>query len=133
MDISPEKMAEYRQTARRRLSELRLETEQRRTNALEVARKASELLKTTYGVKQVVLFGSLSRDGIFDDHSDIDLAVEGLDEQEYYKALARLSDLDISSDIDLLMMEHTPPKVLDMILKEGKNEARLRRKPHLTN
>ena len=120
MDISPEKMAEYRQTARRRLSELRLETEQRRTNALEVARKASELLKTTYGVKQVVLFGSLSRDGIFDDHSDIDLAVEGLDEQEYYKALARLSDLDISSDIDLLMMEHTPPKVLDMILKEGK-------------
>lgn len=120
MDISPEKMAEYRQTARRRLSEIRLETEQRRANALEVARKASELLKTTYGVKQVVLFGSLSRDGVFDDHSDIDLAVEGLDEQEYYKALARLSDLDISSDIDLLMMEHTPPRVLDMILKEGK-------------
>lgn len=120
MDISPEKMAEYRQTARRRLSEIRLEAEQRRANALEVARKASELLKTTYGVKQVVLFGSLSRDGVFDDHSDIDLAVEGLDEQEYYKALARLSDLDISSDIDLLMMEHTPPRVLDMILKEGK-------------
>lgn len=120
MDISPEKMAEYRQTAHRRLSEIRLETEQRRANALEVARKASELLKTTYGVKQVVLFGSLSRDGVFDDHSDIDLAVEGLDEQEYYKALARLSDLDISSDIDLLMMEHTPPRVLDMILKEGK-------------
>ena len=120
MDISSEKMAEYRQTARRRLSEIRLETEQRRANALEVARKASELLRTTYGVKQVVLFGSLSRDGVFDDHSDIDLAVEGLDEQEYYKALARLSDLDISSDIDLLMMEHTPPKVLDMILKEGK-------------
>ncbi len=120
MDISPEKMAEYHQTARRRLSEIQLETEQRRANALEVARKASELLKTTYGVKQVVLFGSLSRDGVFDDHSDIDLAVEGLDEQEYYKALARLSDLDISSDIDLLMMEHTPPRVLDMILKEGK-------------
>ncbi|NJL59682.1 MAG: nucleotidyltransferase domain-containing protein [Desulfobacteraceae bacterium] len=120
MDISPEKMAEYRRTARKKQMKIRFETDQRRANALGVARKASELLKTTYRVKQVFLFGSLSRDGVFDDHSDIDLAVEGLDEQKYYKALARLSDLDMSSDIDLLMLEYAPPELLKIILNEGK-------------
>ncbi len=118
--ISSEKMAVYRHTAHQRLLKIQHEQENRRKIALGLAREASELLKKSYNVKEVFLFGSLSRKGVFDEHSDIDLAVEGLYEKEYYKALARLSDLDMSFDIDLLMMEDAPPNLLKIIQNEGK-------------
>ncbi len=119
MNISPEKMAEYRRTAHQKWLKTQIEQDKRRENALRVAQYASVLLKETYNAKRVILFGSLARNGIFDWRSDIDLAVEGLDEKKYYRVLADLSYLDISLDIDLVMMENASPALLKNILDEG--------------
>lgn len=53
----------------------------------------------------MALFGSLARDEPFTPHSDIDLAVWGLDERDYYRVVSRLLDLDPSISIDLLRVE----------------------------
>lgn len=120
MNIPPEKMSAYRRTAHQKQLKTLLIQEARRKNALITAEKASYLLKKLYGVKQVFLFGSLARQDIFDSHSDIDLAVQGLDETKYYRALADLMNLDMASDIDLVMTEQASPALLNTILTQGR-------------
>jgi hypothetical protein len=45
----------------------------RRGRAMEISREAARILKTKYGAKRVVLFGSLVRISTFSMTSDIDL------------------------------------------------------------
>lgn len=103
--ITPQEMARYRATAHRRADSRQQMLAARRQAAWEIAQRAAALLKADYGVSRVVLFGSLSRDEPFSPHSDIDLAVWGLDERLYYRVVSRLLDLDPSIEIDLLRVE----------------------------
>jgi len=48
--------------------------EERRAKGLELAKKASFILRQRYGAKRVVVFGSLARTKGFSAWSDIDLA-----------------------------------------------------------
>lgn len=68
-----------------------------------------------YGVRRVILFGSLARDR-FAEESDIDLAVEGLLPSGYFEVLAQVNrmaahwvDLKLWEDLDL----HFQARVLD--------------------
>lgn len=79
--------------------------ETRRQVAWETAQCTAALLKHDYGVSRVVLFGSLARPAPFSAHSDIDLAVWGLDERAYYQVVSRLLDLNPTISIDLLRVE----------------------------
>lgn len=112
---SPEQMAVYQETARKRQAHRQRLQEERRAVALAFAQDAAALLKTAYGAEQVVLFGSLARQDIFDERSDVDLAVQGLDEQIYYRALARLMNMQPDIDIDLIRMEEAQPNLLGAI------------------
>ncbi len=76
--------------------------ETRRQVAWETAQCTAALLKHDYDVSRVVLFGSLARPAPFSAHSDIDLAVWGLDERAYYQVVSRLLDLNPTISIDLL-------------------------------
>ena len=113
--IPPEKMVLYRQTACRRLQQRRLACKQRQADALAMVDEAAVLLKTAYGADKVVLFGSLTRKEIFDEHSDVDLAVQGLDEQVYYRVLAELMNIRPEIDIDLIRMEEASLSLLEVI------------------
>lgn len=117
--ITPQDMVRYQATARRRAAKRRQAIEARRQAAWEIAKRAAALLKSDYGVSRVVLFGSLSRDEPFSFHSDIDLAVWGLDERVYYRAVSRLLDLDPSVSIDLLRAETLNADLLYIIETTG--------------
>ncbi len=52
--------------------------EERRAKGLELAKKASFLLRQRYGAKRVVVFGSLARRNTFGAWSDIDHAAWGI-------------------------------------------------------
>ena len=117
--ISEERMAVYRRTARRRMREKERRQAQRRDRAWSVARRAAELLKATHGAESVYLFGSLARGGPFDEHSDVDLAVRGLDDRIYYRVVSRLLDLDPTIDVDLIQLETAPDGLLRLIESEG--------------
>lgn len=117
--LTAQEMVRYRTTAQQRATKRRQTMEARRQIAWEVAQRAALLLKSDYGVSRVLLFGSLSRDEPFTAHSDIDLAVWGLDESIYYRVVSRLLDLDPSVSIDLLRAETLSVDLLHAIETAG--------------
>jgi predicted nucleotidyltransferase len=113
MDLQDDKMQEYILTAQRR-SQSRLEQIALwRSRGIEVAKKAANLLKQEFGAERVVLFGSVLGEG-FHESSDLDLAVWGLPESLYFKAVARLEGLD-GFVIDLVEVQHAFPHIADAI------------------
>lgn len=114
-----EQMERYVETARRRAQEKREQLHQRHEQAWEVARTAARLLKDEFSAGQVAVFGSLLRPELFHSGSDIDLAVWGLDQRLYFRALARLLDIDPSFSIDLVEFELASPRLQKHIEEEG--------------
>ncbi len=117
--IPPEKMTVYRATAQRREQERRATVEARRMRALALAQTAAQLLKQEFGAARVLLFGSTLTPAFFHERSDIDLAVWGLDERLYLRALSRLLDLDPAFEFDLVEFEAARPGLQASIQKEG--------------
>jgi predicted nucleotidyltransferase len=118
--ITAEQMGTYRATARRRRQERAYELESRRQRAWTVAEKAGRLLKEQFGAKKVVVFGSVNVPERFHRYSDVDLAVWGLDERDYYRAVSRLLDLDFDISVDLVEAELASSTLLAIIELEGK-------------
>lgn len=119
MAIEAEKLARYRETARQRQAKARQDMLARRERAWAVARQAADLLRQRFDVDKVVLFGSLARGDMFHAHSDVDLAVWGLAEAEYLRAVSSLLDLDDSIDVDLVRIEEAKPALRRHVEMEG--------------
>ena len=119
MEIEAEKLALYRETARRRQAKARQAMLARQERAWAIARQAADLLRRRFDVDKIVLFGSLARGDMFHAHSDVDLAVWGLAEAEYLRAVSSLLDLDGSIDVDLVRMEEANPALRRRIEMEG--------------
>lgn len=119
LDVTPEQMARYRATARRRQTEKARQRTLRRQRAWEVAHQAGQILKEQFGARKVVLFGSALFAERFHERSDIDVAVWGIDERDYYRAVSRLLDIDPTIAVDLVEAEFAPLKLLAVIEQEG--------------
>ncbi len=115
--IPPEQMEIYRKAAREREAVNKARLEARRQHALELARQAAQILKAEFGVSRVVVFGSLLHPELYHWHSDVDLAV--WDVEHYFRAVARLLDLDPQVEFDLVPIEDARPGILAVIEKEG--------------
>jgi predicted nucleotidyltransferase len=100
MMIEPAKLAHYRATAQKRqqLAEQRLR--ERLTRANVVAQQAAAFLRQFYGVERIALFGSVAQPQRFHARSDIDLAVWGLDERCYYRAVGEEASLWLVQTIE---------------------------------
>jgi predicted nucleotidyltransferase len=70
-----------------------------------VAQQAAAFLRQFYGVERIALFGSVAQPQRFHARSDIDLAVWGLDERCYYRAVGELQALTPEFAIDLIRGE----------------------------
>ncbi|MDI6793958.1 MAG: nucleotidyltransferase domain-containing protein [bacterium] len=92
--------------------------EKKRQKALEQTRELTRLLSQQYDVKKVILFGSVTQKEKFSFHSDIDLAVEGLKDEYYWKAYGELL-VNSSFKIDLVPIEKTDRKFKERLTKEG--------------
>lgn len=89
-EAARERLAPYVAGWKRRLAVEREADERHRDEAWEVARRAARLLAEEFGVRRVMVFGSLAW-GRFRRSSDIDLAVEGLPPERFFRADARLA------------------------------------------
>lgn len=79
------------------------------------------LLKERFGARRVILFGSLAGQGPWHDRSDIDLAVEGIAPEEFFRAYSACWDLvtrDLSIALDLVPLEDAYPEMRARILGE---------------
>jgi predicted nucleotidyltransferase len=94
-------------------------TQARRRQALEAAEQCIALLKEKFGATRVILFGSLVGPGVWHEQSDIDLAVEGLAPQDFFKAYGDCLDLLPSGmNLDLVPLENAYPEMRARILGE---------------
>lgn len=118
--ITPSQMATYRATAQLRQQQEQQQLNLRRERACVVALQASLLLKEQFAAKEVILFGSVLNPKQFHQCSDINLAVWGLEESRYLRALACLLDLDYQFEVDLVMAEETRPELVATIIATGK-------------
>jgi len=77
-ELSTEELRTYRPWARISAWSADPGLEDRRRRAWSAAREAAELLRSRYGARRVLAFGSLVTPDRFTPWSDIDLAVEGV-------------------------------------------------------
>ena len=97
----------------------KITAENRRAQALQAAEQCIELLKRDYGAKRVILFGSLVGQGPWHSQSDIDLAVEGLAAEDFFKAYGACDELlPPDLELDLVPLEDAFPEMRARILGE---------------
>jgi uncharacterized protein len=112
-------MQSYILTARAKEQANNKALEHRRSQAMVVAQDAAELLRSEFGATRIVLFGSVLSDPgdrSFHLDSDIDLAVWGIGDLLYFKAVGKLQGLSEFA-IDLVEPEDAPAYVLEAIAK----------------
>lgn len=114
MAVTIDEMAAY---LRRRAAERRARADERSRAIRERLPEAKRLLIERHGARRVVLFGSLAR-GAMTEHSDVDLAVEGLRSSAYFTAIADLTGL-LDSPVDLVELETAPASLHARLALEG--------------
>lgn len=84
------------------------------------AQRLGHLLTQEFGAEKVYLFGSLVREDRFCERSDIDLAAEGIEPSQFFKAGAALEKAcDYRYRVDLVDLGRAKDGVRELILTEG--------------
>jgi len=112
-------MAEYRAGHKIRQVAVQKKFDERFQLAWKIARQGADLLKKEFGAKKVVIFGSLVNKSRFHTRSDIDLAVWGIAEEDYLRALGKLLDLTIEFSVDLVRVEDAREYLREAIDTQG--------------
>jgi len=120
LSLTPKELESYRRAALLIEPKRQEKVKALRLRAWQVARQAAKILKTEFGVEQVMVFGSLVHPALFHEKSDVDLVVWGLNGREYYRAVSILLDIEPSIGVDLIAFEDSRPALQEVILKEGK-------------
>ena len=84
---------------------------QRFSDARKTALALSDFLVKTYNANKVVLIGSLCDEQRFDSHSDIDLCVEGIPSDSYFRAVGESLLQASPFDVDLIPIEHASERM----------------------
>ena len=90
-----------------------------RDEALNVAKRAAELLRHRFKAKKVVVFGSTATNIGFSEFSDIDIAAWGIHFDEYYRAVAAVNGLNSRFKVDLIDPESCLESLKKTILEQG--------------
>ena len=117
--IPPEQMAIYRRTALARERARQEANSQRRAAALALAKAAAALLREQHGATRVLLYGSTAHGLWFTNESDIDLAVEGITADRFWRAWSAVAALDPAFEINLVAWEDATPPLRAAIEREG--------------
>lgn len=118
-DLSLEEVAQYRQSYKEREKQKKLKLGERYKEAWETARKVAEILYGRYRAKKVAIFGSLRSSELFNEWSDIDIAVWGIEPELYYKAVAETISLSPIFKIDIVDPDDCSESLKRLIEKEG--------------
>lgn len=102
---------------RRRRAEREARLATLRTGLMAAAHRAATALAGHPGVQRVVLFGSAAT-GTADEHSDLDLAVVGLTDREYFRASADAVEA-AGFEVDLVQLEQAPASLREVIERDG--------------
>jgi predicted nucleotidyltransferase len=77
------------------------------------------VLKSRFHARRVVLFGSLAHAAWFTPDSDVDLAVEGLSSDDYWRAWRAVEDIIGDRQVDLVEIETVGESLKRSIQRHG--------------
>jgi predicted nucleotidyltransferase len=90
-----------------------------REHLLSRVREAVSVLKSRFGVRRVILFGSLAYTSSSASVSDVDLAVEGLAADDYWRAWGLAEEVINDRPVDLVEMERAGEALRRAIARHG--------------
>ncbi|TAH48764.1 MAG: nucleotidyltransferase domain-containing protein [Chloroflexota bacterium] len=111
---------QYMETARQRAQALGPRDAERHARAWRAAYAAGALVKERYPDAKVYIFGSLLYADSFGEHSDIDLAVEGIPWPDYLRIWGELERREPEFEIDLVDLGLVSAAMRAAIEREGK-------------
>ncbi|MGO8881869.1 MAG: nucleotidyltransferase family protein [Desulfomonilaceae bacterium] len=88
----------------RNLARKEEEHEKLRQTVLVRLDEALKVLSEKYHWHKAFIFGSVTREGAFNDGSDVDIGIEGLDPLDHYAFVAAISGL-LERDVDVVLLE----------------------------
>lgn len=121
LELSREGWKPYLEAVRHRPARPALTPAERceRERLLNRIRKAAEVLKTRFGARRVVFFGSLAHAAWFVPDSDVDLAVEGLRDQAYWEGWRLVEEIIGDRPVDLIEIEMVGESLRQAIERYG--------------
>lgn len=119
LDLTEAEIAHYRAAEQQRKAKAEQGQRQRLEHARIVAHQAAALLKTQFGARRVILFGSVAQGRLFHRDSDIDLAVEGIPVRDFWQAWSALDTIADEFEIDLLDIETASSRLMAALEQEG--------------
>lgn len=121
LDLSPNKLAQYRQTAMRRQKARVSKVRARMEKGWRLARKAAKILREQYHAERVAVFGSLLYKSRFTPWSDVDIAAWGIPPEQTFRAIGAVMDLDSTLEINLVDVNTCAPSLLEVIEQEARD------------
>lgn len=120
LELTPEELRRYRETLPRAPSEpvLTASEQLEREALLQRVAEAATLLKTQFGARRIVLFGSLAHNAWFVSDSDVDLAVEGL-QGDFWQAWRQVEEIIGNRQVDLIEIENASNSLQRTIRRYG--------------
>jgi predicted nucleotidyltransferase len=121
LELTREGWKTYLEAARHRQVSPRMTDIERRAREklLDRVREAATVLKTRFGARRVVLFGSLAHSAWFVPDSDVDLAVEGLGDDDYWRAWRFVEEAIGDRPVDLIEIEMVGESMRQAIERHG--------------
>ncbi|MCP4165486.1 MAG: nucleotidyltransferase domain-containing protein [Chloroflexi bacterium] len=121
LTLSPHKRKEFLEAAKRRSASLEPAPTEvaEREQLLARIREAVQILKSEFGVSRVILFGSLAHAAWYISDSDVDLAVEGLRDQDFFRAWLLVESVIEDREVDLVDMEMASESLRAAIQRTG--------------
>jgi predicted nucleotidyltransferase len=120
LELTPDKLKQYRDALRRQPTPPPVTAAEhaQREALLKRAVEAATLLKSKFGARRVILFGSLAHQAWFVPNSDIDLAVEGLT-GNYWQAWRSIEEIISEREVDLIELEYSTNALRQAIQRHG--------------
>ena len=103
-DLSPEELAQYRQRLNQHFQNRKVD-EALLHRAWDTAHRIAAALYKDFGATRVAVFGSLAEPKAFSKWSDIDIAVSGIPNDKYFRAVSVASDISGLFKVDLVDFE----------------------------
>ena len=111
-------IAEYKKHWRERAEQEVALQRELASKARAEAMRVAQVLVRDFGARRVYLYGSLAQEDGFHQQSDVDLAVEGIAPQRFFKVWAS-AGVHSSVPIDLVDLDEVGDKMRRLILEYG--------------
>ena len=121
LDLTKEERKRYIEAFKKRppLLEPTFSGMKEREELLKRVHESARILKTKYGARRVILFGSLAYGAWFVSESDVDLAVEGLKDDDYWEAWSMVEELITDRVVDIVQLENVKESLRKEIQQYG--------------